>query len=261
MAKRKKAGSARPRAWREIYSAEPWYRETSESSAEDMVLRVWTPEGQDPRARKVIHRGGGARRRKFASQKAGRFVHCESSLEYDLSLLLEIDPDVESFCEQPLEIHYRLNGEIHEHVPDQLVHWRHSSCVIESKFRIEAQEPAVATRSALLARDLPRIGLAYRVLTEECIKKEPRLRNAEDIRFFGRQPIDAERRSQILSQVDSGTPVTWGGAMAGQLGERGREPLARLVREGVLWFDIEQELLPSTQFVRRTEALKWNFFA
>jgi hypothetical protein len=262
MAKRKKrAGSGRAHAWREIYTAEPWYRATDEAPAEDMVLRVWTPEGKDPRARKVIHRGGGGRRRKFASQKVGRFIHCESSLEYDLSLLLEIDPDIESFCEQPMEIHYRLNGEIHEHVPDQLVHWKDTSCVIESKFRIEAEEPAVAARSALLARDLPLLGLGYRVLTEERIKKEPRLRNAEDIRYAGRQSIDDQTRSRILALVDSHTPVTWGGAITGELGERGREPLARLVREGVLWFDIEQELLPSTRFVRRTEGLKWNFFS
>ena len=69
---------------------------------------------------------------------------------------------------------------------------------------------------------------------------------------------DPEIRKHILKLIDSSTPVTWGGAIAGKFGERGRDHLCRLVREGILWFDIEQHLLPDTRFERKTKERVWE---
>jgi hypothetical protein len=249
---------SKTREWKEIYSAKPWFTPDVEGSDEDTILSVWTPAGTDPRARKVLHRGGGGRRHKFSSQKVGRMVHCESRLEFDLCHLMEIIPEYATFCEQPVEIHYQLAGEYHVHVPDQLVQPDGRPLLIECKYRKDAELFEVASRSELMSRCLPKIGLGYRLVTEDEIQRQPRLQNAEDIRYHGRKPIEIETREQILQLVNSGTPVTWGGAITGQLGERGRDHLCRLVREGALWFDIEQQLLPDTRFVRKTKDLVWN---
>lgn len=257
MAKRIRKGKAPSRVWIEFYSAAPWYTSVEDSGG-DAILRIWTPGGSDPRARKVVHRGGGARRYKFSSQKAGRMIHCESRLEFDFCNLLEIDPDVSGFGEQPMQVHYRLNGETHFHIPDSLVHRKDRASVLECKYKAESDDPLIVARTELLSRCLPKLGFEYRVVTEDAIC-EPRLQNAKDVRYFGRSPVDADTRDQILKLVDSGVPVTWGGAVTGQLGPRGREALCRMVRDGDLWFDIDRDLLPSTPFVRRTDGLTWNF--
>src|SRR5438093_13525364 len=49
----------------------------------------------------------------------------ESSLERDLLLLLDFDPDVESFEEQPVKIKYHEDhGRRHTYTPDVLFHYR-----------------------------------------------------------------------------------------------------------------------------------------
>ncbi len=257
MAKRSRKGKAPSRVWIELYSAAPWYT-TVEDSGADAILRIWTPGGKDPRARKVVHRGGGARRYKFSSQKVGRMIHCESRLEFDFFNLPEIEPSVLSYGEQPMQIHYRLNGDTHFHIPDSALNRADRVLVVECKYKAELEDPVIAARTELLSRCMPKLGLDYRVVTEDAIC-EPRLQNAKDVRYFGRNPIDQTTRDQILKIVDSGVAVTWGGAVTGELGPRGRESLCRMVRDGDLWFDIDRELLPSTTFVRRTDGLTWNF--
>jgi hypothetical protein len=185
-------------------------------------------------------------------------IHCDSSLEFDHCNLLEVDPLVSAYCEQPMLIHFRLNGEVHFHIPDSLAYRVDRTEVIECKYKAEAEEPQIAARTELLSRCLPKLSLDYRLVTEEAVR-QPRLKNAQDVRYFGRAPLHISTRDRILAIVDSGTPVTWGGAITGQLGERGREALFRMVRDGHLWFDIDSELLPSTPFLRRTQELSWNF--
>jgi len=185
-------------------------------------------------------------------------IHCDSSLEFDHCNLLEVDPLVSAYCEQPMQIHFRLNGEVHFHIPDSLAYRGDRALVIECKYQAEAEEPQIAARTELLSRCLPKLGLDYRLVTEEAMR-QPRLQNARDVRYFGRAPLDTIARDHILTIVDSGTPVTWGGAITGQLGQRGREALCRMVRDGYLWFDIDGDLLPSTPFVRRTRELSWTF--
>ena len=54
---------------------------------------------------------------KFPSIKNGRMVWWESQIERDYLYLLEIDPDVVSYEEQPLKIRYYLDGEPHLYTP------------------------------------------------------------------------------------------------------------------------------------------------
>jgi len=247
------------RTWRQVYSAQPWYCASSVDPNEDMVLRIWTPEGKNPRARKVIHRGGARRRFKFPSQKIERMIHCESRLEFDLCHLLEIDPDCETFCEQPMEIHYQLAGIEHTHVPDLLVQSRDKrSAVIECKYSDDARRDQVLARTDLLSKSLPRLGFSYHLITENDVQREPRLQNAQDIRYFGRSSLEMKIREQLLRRLDDCGFLTWGDALSGKLGPQGRDHLCRLVIEGFVWFDIDKYLLPNTPFIRRAGTLIWK---
>lgn len=61
----------------------------------------------------------------FSSKKNGRALGFESLLERDYMILLEFDPDVESFEEQPVRIPVVSKGRtLRCYVPDILVHYR-----------------------------------------------------------------------------------------------------------------------------------------
>lgn len=54
----------------------------------------------------------------YPSHKTGRAVAFESRLERDLFLLLDADPDVVAFDEQPVTIAFELRGEKRRYTPD-----------------------------------------------------------------------------------------------------------------------------------------------
>lgn len=71
----------------------------------------------------------------FNSRKNKRMVAFESSLEHDFFLLLEFDPTVLSFEEQPFKVQYECNGVKHYYTPDALVHYADFSSVYEVKYQ------------------------------------------------------------------------------------------------------------------------------
>jgi len=67
---------------------------------DDMLLPIWTPD-----------KPSGSGDRFFAySPKLRRFVSFSSKLERDYWLLLEFDPTVTAFCEQPAMVHVVIDG-------------------------------------------------------------------------------------------------------------------------------------------------------
>lgn len=69
------------------------------------------------------------------SQKLNRNVRLFSDLEYDHWVLIETNPTVLTFCEQPLEIEYFYNGDIAKSIPDMWVQYKDDSqCFIEIKY-------------------------------------------------------------------------------------------------------------------------------
>lgn len=58
------------------------------------------------------------------SRKLGRMVHFESLTERAYLYLLEHDPQVERYEEQPCRIRYDLAGQNHHYTPDVAVFWR-----------------------------------------------------------------------------------------------------------------------------------------
>jgi hypothetical protein len=176
-------------------------------------------------------------------------VQWESVGELNAMRLLDADPSVRSFAEQPLMIRYRLDGEDRVHYPDLLVEWDDGHKALwEVKPEREAAQDEIAARTNLLRTALPNYGYQYSIVHSEELCRQPRLSNVLEILKWGRAPVSAVDRERIHAILTELPSVTWRATISGVLGCSGRNALCRLVLEGVVDFDVNEKLGPETRF-------------
>jgi hypothetical protein len=174
-------------------------------------------------------------------------IQWESPHELNAYRLLDCDSAVVSFQEQPLEIRYEMNGEVHRHYPDVLVQ-RHSGDELwEVKTQADAIRSEVAERTALMTAELPRFGFRYRMMLAEDLGGQPTLVNALLILQHGRCAISIQERQLVLRFFNAHQEIRWGDVKAGLLGTKGRMCVCRLLLEGVLNLDISQPIRSETR--------------
>ena len=141
-------------------------------------LRIELPPPDAHRVRDLVHRGAQRPVSKIASVKLGRVVQCESALEVDAVQILDAEGTVAAFCEQPLRIHYHLDGQARHHVPDLavLTHQGRLS-LLEVKFQADVDE-AVQNRTTVLHRALRAAGVHYELVTEHQVRQGDNLQRA-----------------------------------------------------------------------------------
>lgn len=211
------------------------------------VISIEYPQ-EGVRARRVVTRSRARPTGKYPSWKMGRMVQWESHNELNAYRLLDANPAVLAFYEQPLVIRYHLDCEQHIHYPDTLVKLVTGRELWEVKSAAEAARPENASRTRFLTDALPNHGFIYRMVLAEDLGREPRLSNVLTLLKYGRQPVGILEREQLRLLIEKAGGLCWGAATSGSLGPRGRFVLARLVLEGVLTCDIEQQLSPSSRF-------------
>jgi hypothetical protein len=114
----------------------------------------------------------------------GGMAGFESSLERDLLILLDFDPAVLSYEEQPVRIDYRdAQGHARHYTPDVLVTWRCDgvpSHLVEVKYRADLKTDRRALKPAFRAAHghARERGWTFRLLTEVEIRT-PYLRNVK----------------------------------------------------------------------------------
>lgn len=140
-------------------------------------------------ARKITNAGTTKLIGKFPSLKLGRIVWYESLLERDYLYLLEIDPDVVSYREQPGRIYYLLNGRGHHYTPDLLVERRHTRQIVEVKPKRKTAEENFVLLFRLAEEVCLREGYEFKVATEEMIRLQPRLDWLKLLYKYARTPI------------------------------------------------------------------------
>lgn len=140
-------------------------------------------------ARKITNAGTTKLIGKFPSLKMGKVVWYESLLERDYLYLLEIDPDVVSYREQPGRIYYTLNGRSHHYTPDLLVERRHAKQLIEVKPKRKAKEEKFVRLFQLAEEVCRRGGYEFKVATEEVIRLQPRLDGVKLLYKYARTPV------------------------------------------------------------------------
>ena len=126
---------------------------------------------------------------KFASVKMGRIAWYESLLERDYMYLLDFDPHVTYWHEQPFKIRYVLDGKTHNYTPDLEVHRGTKKQVVEvkSQEQVDSGEFDIVFRAATsICEDE---GYEYVVVTDRTIRQQPKLDNIKKLWKYARTPL------------------------------------------------------------------------
>jgi len=137
----------------------------------------------------------------------------ESSLERDFLLLLDFDPDVEFFEEQPVKIVYHdAKGRRRTYTPDVLVRYRtdrlqarHTKPLLwEVKYRDDLRQHWAEYRPKFRAaqRYARQQGWRFRLVTERRVRT-PYLENVKFLRPYRTLPVNDAYRTQLLSTLAS----------------------------------------------------------
>lgn len=144
-----------------------------------------------------------------ASRKNARMVASESSLEQDMLVLLEFDPAVELYEEQPVRIEYAdAEGGRHTYTPDVLVRFRaellpsRPPLLCEVKYRDELFSNWKEIKPGIRAgRSHAREqGWRFKILTERKIRT-PYLENAKFLRPYRNEPADEANVRLLLDTL------------------------------------------------------------
>lgn len=192
-------------------------------------------EWADPkkvRARRVVSRSNCKPTGKYPSWKMKRMMQWESQHECHALMMLDSNPEVLSFSEQPCLIRYSIDGEICRHYPDILVITKQGRELWEIKLKAEADSLAITRRTAYLSKHLPDFGCTYRVIHAESLAVQPQLENIKRLLRQGRQPVEliCKERFRILFQHSNAIP--WK-LLSTKEFDFGRQT-ARLILEGYL---------------------------
>jgi len=182
-----------------------------------------------------------------------RMIQWESIHELNAFRILDANPEVRAFHEQPCEIRFILNGERRRHYPDILVETYCAKEFWEIKPKAEAQKDKVVERSKLLTQTLPDLGYQYRVVHGEDLARSDRLRNVKLLLSQGRAEVPGAIREYIRQVVTSCGSVSMKKMLDASQGFLKREHLYSLILCGDLNVNIEQpfsdDMLLSPRFL------------
>jgi hypothetical protein len=213
-------------------------------------MRIVFLDADQIRARKVVTRARFRSTGKYPSWKMGRMLQWESIHERNAFRLLDADPDVKSFDEQPCKIEYVHDGKLKKHTPDILIEFMSGVKEFwEVKTSQEATKSEIASRTTFLAKSLPYFGYRYRVVLAEDLEVQPRLRNTITLLRHGFHASKELERERIRRAFKKHDRLLWSAAVDGQYGPRGLQVLCRLVLESAVMVDMNSLLAPDTCFV------------
>lgn len=193
------------------------------------------------RARKVVTRSGKRFRGKFPSVKLKRSIHWESFIERDAILHFDHHPLVLSFQEQPSkEYYYDDGGRQRTCYPDFLVTFvGGSELLVEIKPKKKLRDKKVRLKLDLIAKRFAEQGRAYRVLTDEDVRREPLFGNLQRIRAALVLNRHQETLDEALAALNF-RGVSCLGDLAYVLGSE--TAVLALIATGALRTDLEQPL-------------------
>jgi len=211
------------------------------------IKLIFPKEGQ-ARMRKVSTRSRARPTGEYPSWKKGAMLEWESHNELNAFVLLDANPEIQAFSEQPMLIEYCIEGEVAKHYPDVLVAKDEELQVWEIKPEGEANKEDVRTRTDFLERYLPNLGYSYYMVLGEKLSNKLQLSNARMILKFGRPPIDSTSRESIRIYFLSNDSISWLVSVDTNSGVDIRYVISRLTLEGGLVFDNSQKISKGTVF-------------
>jgi len=138
---------------------------------------------------------------KFPSIKMKRMVGYQSLIERDFIYLLDFDPAVTTYSEQPLTIHYEAENKARRYTPDFAFTHSGRAYLVECKHHqfIKPDENGpkwVAARRWCTAR-----GITFVVVTEAVIRAGYRLENVKLLTDYARYSIDEATTRAVLGTI------------------------------------------------------------
>jgi hypothetical protein len=146
--------------------------------------------------RKVSNRGGNTVGR-FPSTKMRRMIAFESLLERDFIYLLDYDPAVEWFEEQPLSIEYDHETKLLHYTPDFHLLERGQHVLVECKPGRFVETEENRRKFAVARKWCEERGWEFRVITDQQVRSGYRLENVQLLAKYARQKVDAMMCGQI----------------------------------------------------------------
>lgn len=211
------------------------------------------------RARKITNAGNRKIIGKFPSLKMNRVIWWESQLERDYIYLLEIDPEVLSYGEQPFTISYTDKGKPRKYTPDFIVTRPQKTQIVE----VKQSNRADSEKNISLFRKIAPICLAnnqeFVVVTEQMILLQPRLNNIKLLYKYARVPLSLSNYLDCLQYFHSTEPIRLLDAER-DLKVRGnnRSLLLRLLWCGFLETDLMQPINAESLIQLSKETPSWE---
>lgn len=162
------------------------------------------------RSRKIVRRTTHRVVGRSPSLKSNRVVHWESQLERDMIRLLEFDPAVLSYREQPEPLMYYEGGRKRKYTPDFIAEMISGVTMFEVKPSDQANTSPLRERLLAFKKKYAEQGISYLVMTDREIRKEPRLSNVIKLLRYQREVVSAENRAIIFDAVSSGAQTLGG---------------------------------------------------
>ena len=158
--------------------------------------------------RNVSNRGGNVIG-SFPSVKMGRMVAFESLLERDYLYLLDYDPDVAWFEEQPLTIEYQHEGKVLHYTPDFHLLERGRDVLVECKPVRFTHTDENQRKFAVAQLWCDQRRWEFRVVTEQQVRGGVRLENIKLLASYARQSVDPVLQGRIYAFLhDVSAPPT-----------------------------------------------------
>lgn len=203
------------------------------------------------KVRKVVTPSGRGVRGYFPSRKMGRMVAWESLLERDAILLLEYSPAVIRYAEQPTRVNFLHDGKIRSYIPDfqaEIYNIGYIYVEVKPSAKLVAGSK-IANRLDSITSHYRGTGIAFRVLTEKEVRRQPRLKNLQLLAYHAGRIHPATRQARVdrlsVHEVD-----TIAGAMA-VLGDL--KLVYQLLADGVYHCELDYPITLSTAIYRSVE--------
>lgn len=185
---------------------------------------------------------------KFPSIKCGKMVWWESQLERDFLYLIEIDPDVLSYEEQPLKIEYFSDGKVHKYTPDFRVIRTDRKQIVEVKDAKKAKKEEYVELFRRIGPICAREGYEFIVATDREIRIQPRLKNIKFLYKYAKTPITTAHQILLYTVFGDKETLTLGEIIRGfaSKGFRAATVYASIFR-GILSIDLSRPINPETE--------------
>jgi TnsA endonuclease N terminal len=194
--------------------------------------------------RKITNKGCKKIIGKFPSLKMGRLIWWESQIERDYIYLLELDPAVISYEEQPIRISYHLSGKKRHYTPDFLVRKADRNLIVEVKREEEALKEENQRLFNIVGAICARDGYEFIVVTDKMIRVQPRLYNIKLLTRYQRTPIHDPHYQIVCYELFSKKPKASLSEVIRFFASRGigKQVIFSLLYWGVLAVDLMQSI-------------------